>query len=226
MPATYLCAVMADFLSRTLESLDYGGVALLMVLENLFPPIPSEVVMPSAGAVARSGDASLAGMILAGTLGAIVGTLPWYGVGRWIGTERLTSWIDRHGHWLGVNADEIARVDAWFDRYGVWAVIVGRLVPGIRTLISVPAGLAEMPLGRYLLSTAIGTALWTTLLASLGYWLQGQNETLARILKFVGMGVIGLLTVMYVARIVRRRREKSRAADAGNDAPAQQARDS
>jgi membrane protein DedA with SNARE-associated domain len=202
---------MEDFITRTMESLDYAGVALLMVLENLFPPIPSEVVMPSAGAAARSGDASLTGMILAGTLGSVLGTLPWYGAGRWIGTERLQSWVERHGHWLGTDADEIGRMDAWFDRYGYWAVFIGRLVPGVRTLISVPAGISGMPLGRYLLATTIGTAAWTALLAGVGYWVQGESETLARILKLIGMGVIGLLVVVYIVRVVRRRREKHQA---------------
>jgi membrane protein DedA with SNARE-associated domain len=210
-----VCAVsvstMADFITRTLESLDYAGVALLMVLENLFPPIPSEVVMPSAGAAARAGEASLTGMILAGTLGSVLGTLPWYGAGRWIGTERLQSWVERHGHWLGTDADEIARMDAWFDRYGYWAVFLGRLVPGVRTLISVPAGISEMPMGRYLLATTIGTAAWTALLAGVGYWVEGESDTLARILKLIGMGVIGLLAVLYIIRVVRRRREKSAA---------------
>jgi membrane protein DedA with SNARE-associated domain len=149
-------------------------------------------------------------MILAGTAGAVLGTLPWYGIGRWIGTERLKSWVEQHGHWLGTDAREIERVDAWFNRYGAWAVLIGRLVPGVRTLISVPAGLSEMPLGRFLLATTIGTTLWTAMLASLGYWLEGENETLARVLKLVGMGVIGVLTVVYVVRIVRRRREKHR----------------
>src|SRR5690606_13842182 len=137
--------------------------------------------------------------------------LPWYGAGRWIGTRRFQSWIERHGHWLGTDADEIARMDAWFDRYGYWAVLVGRLVPGVRTLISVPAGLSEMPPGRYLLATTIGTALWSALLAGLGYWLEGESETVARILKLVGMGVIGLLSVVYIVRVVRRRREKRHA---------------
>lgn len=216
---------MNDFITRTTESLNYAGVALLMVLENLFPPIPSEVVMPTAGAAARSGDASLVGMILAGTLGSVVGTLPWYGAGRWIGTERFQGWIGRHGHWLGTDPDEIARMDEWFDRYGSWAVLIGRLVPGVRTLISVPAGLSEMSLGRYLAATTIGTAVWTALLAAVGYWLEGQSETLARVLKFIGMGVIGVLTVLYVVRVVRRRREKSREqarTDSSADPSAQQ----
>ena len=196
---------MQDFLTDAIDSGGYLGVALLMLLENLLPPIPSEVVMPGAGAAARAGEMSLVGVILAGTAGSVAGALPWYGVARWIGTERFKAWIDRHGHWLGTDAHEIQRMDDWFDRWGTWAVLACRLVPGVRTLISVPAGLAEMPLAPFLLATTLGTAAWTALLACLGYWLQGQDETLVRVLNVVGMVVVAGLFVAYVTKVVRHR---------------------
>ncbi|REJ87981.1 MAG: DedA family protein [Planctomycetota bacterium] len=205
---------MEDFILETVKSVGYVGVALLMLAENILPPIPSEIVMPAAGASASRGDHSLIGMIVAGTIGAVLGSLPWYGIARYVGTERFADWADRHGHWLGTNRKEIERADDWFDHYGRWAILIGRLVPGIRTLIGVPAGFAEMPLAQYLVYTTIGTAAWTALLAVAGYWLQGQHEAIATVVKWIGVGVFVFLCVWYVARIIVRKREKQQSSPA------------
>lgn len=207
---------MSDLISNMTESLGYLEVLLLMVLENIVPPIPSEVVIPAAGATARDGSHWLVGMIAAGTAGSILGALPWYGVARRIGTDRFLDWIDRHGHWLGTDRNEVERADEWFDQYGHWAILIGRLVPGIRTVISVPAGFSEMPLRSFLTYTAIGTAAWTTLLASLGYWLQGQQEAIASAVKWFGLAVVGIMAVWFAVRVVsasaKKRRQSSQSA--------------
>lgn len=210
---------MNDFLTNTIDSMGYIGVALLMLLENIVPPIPSEIVMPAAGASARDGQHSLIGMIVAGTFGSLAGALPWYGIARYVGTERFSDWVDRHGHWMGTNRKEIQRADEWFDRYGKWTVLLCRMIPGIRTLISVPAGFAEMPLIPFLLYSAIGTAAWTTLLACLGYWLQGQNETIANIVSGIGICVLGGLALWFVGRVIlvsHRKRSENRRSSAGS----------
>lgn len=199
---------MSDFLLDIMESMGYFGIALLMLLENILPPIPSEVVMPAAGATARRGELSLAGVIIAGSIGSIAGALPWYYAGRWIGTKRVIDWADRHGHWLGTNPEEMRRADRWFDRRGQAAVFLCRLVPGLRTLISLPAGFAEMPLTPFLVYTSLGATLWTALLALLGWWLQDADKTIARITQWIGLAVIGLLLIWFIARIVRARIRK------------------
>jgi membrane protein DedA with SNARE-associated domain len=196
---------MSEFVTSTMQQLGYFGVALLMVLENLFPPIPSEVVMPAAGAAARSGQHSLLGMILAGTAGTLLGALPWYAVARAAGTERLSRWVDQHGYWLGTDSEEIRKMNQWFDRYGYWAVFFCRLIPGIRTLISVPAGFAAMPLPGFLLATGLGSLAWCSLLAALGYWLTGQHQAIADVLSWIGMGVVALLVILYIVKIFRHR---------------------
>ena len=194
---------MEDWISDTADSWGYLGVAFLMLLENIFPPIPSEVVMPAAGAAARSQNLSLIGIIVAGTSRAVLGAIPWYAVACWVGTSRFQDWMERHGHWFGTDAAEIERLDDWFDRYGYWAVLIGRLVPGGRTLISIPAGFSEMPLGSFLVATGIGTAIWTTLLAELGYWLEGKAESIAQVLKAVGLGVVVVMLVLYAVKVIR-----------------------
>ncbi|GAB5440146.1 MAG: DedA family protein [Fuerstiella sp.] len=193
---------MSDFIDSMMDSLGYTEVVLLMVLENIVPPIPSEVVIPAAGARARDGAYSLIGMVAAGTLGSIIGALPWYGVARRIGTDRFLDWIDRHGHWLGTDRREVKRADQWFDKYGHWAIMIGRLVPGVRTVISVPAGFSEMPMRSFLTYTAIGTALWTAILAALGYWLQGRQEEIASAVKWFGVVVVGVMVIWFVGRVV------------------------
>ncbi len=200
---------MDSFVTDTMDSLGYVGIALLMLLENIIPPIPSEIVMPAAGASARSGQQTLWGVVLAGTVGSVVGALPWYGIAWYVGTDRLAGWMKDHGHWLGADEKTVHRADAWFDRYGEWAVLGCRMVPGLRTLISVPAGFSEMPMMKFLIYTTIGTAGWSLILALLGYWLQGQKRVIAQTVQWIGLVVFMVLFVWFVVRIIRRRWQKS-----------------
>jgi membrane protein DedA with SNARE-associated domain len=159
---------MFDWITGWLESGGYLGVFALMLIENVFPPIPSELVMPLAGYLAAQGTLSLAGVIFAGTLGSVAGALIWYWIGRKIGMERLRRLARNHGHWLTMDEAEVDRASDWFDRYGWGAVFFGRMVPAVRTLISVPAGIAGMHLAPFLAVTTIGSALWVGLLAGGG----------------------------------------------------------
>ena len=134
---------MFEKIVQFLEEAGYLGIALLMFLENLFPPIPSELIMPLAGFEAARGTKSLPLVILSGSAGSIAGALFWYYVGKWIGARRLKAWAGRHGRWLTLKPSEVDKVDAWFDRHCAEAVFLGRLVPTVRTLISVPAGIFD-----------------------------------------------------------------------------------
>ncbi|GAA3276921.1 DedA family protein [Sphingomonas yabuuchiae] len=140
---------MFDRLIEFLNEAGYLGIAALMFLENVFPPIPSEIIMPAAGFGAGQGRLSLFGVIVAGTSGSVAGALFWYYVGKWIDADRLRRWAARHGRWLTLAPRDIDRVDRWFDRHSGKAVLLGRLVPALRTLISVPAGVFGMSLPRF-----------------------------------------------------------------------------
>jgi membrane protein DedA with SNARE-associated domain len=193
---------MFDRIIEFMNGTGYIGIAALMFLENLFPPIPSEIVMPSAGFSAGQGRLSLVGVIVAGTLGSIAGALLWYYVGQWIGDERLKRWASRHGRWLTLSPSDVDKVDQWFDKHCAKAVLFGRLVPTIRTLISVPAGVFGMSLPRFLLFTAIGTAVWTAALAYAGYMLEDQYQQVSTYLNPVTNVIIGLIVVTYLYRVV------------------------
>ncbi|ETX29811.1 DedA family protein [Roseivivax isoporae] len=160
-----------------LDFMQQGGavaVAALMFLENLFPPIPSEVVMPLAGYIAERDGTSLVLMIAGGSIGSLAGAFFWYWVGRRIGVDRLKDFSRAYGRWLTLTPGDIDAADRWFDRYGGLAVFFGRLIPGVRTFISVPAGISGMGLGKFLVFSAAGTVLWTAFLALAGWYL-GQN---------------------------------------------------
>ena len=148
--------------------LGYGAIFAAMVLENVFPPIPSELIMPLGGFYVQQGALQLVPVMLAGLLGTVVGALPWYGLGRLVNEQRLEVWLQRHGRLLGISVAELRRTRTWFTRYGSAVVFWGRLVPGIRTLISVPAGVELMPLAPFLLWTTMGSFLWTLLLTVAG----------------------------------------------------------
>lgn len=155
---------MEQWVQDFLERFGVFGVGVLMLVENVFPPIPSEVVMPWAGYSVSQGDTSFIAVVAAGSAGSFAGALFWYFLARWIGKAQLSRWIEGHGAWLTITSRDLDRVDQWFERWGSTAVLVCRMIPGLRTLISVPAGFAELSLRRFAIFTAIGTVLWTTLL--------------------------------------------------------------
>ena len=198
---------MASWIEGVVQSTGVFGIALLMLLENVFPPIPSELIMPLAGYAAAQGDANIALVILAGTIGSIAGAFFWYGIGRWIGEERLKGIADRYGRWLTLTSDDVAKADDWFDQHGHKAVLVGRVMPTVRTLISVPAGVSEMRWSTFLIYSGIGTAIWTTLLGLLGYWLGSKYEAVIAWLDPVSLAVLGLLVVIYLYRVVTFRKK-------------------
>ncbi|WP_278913988.1 DedA family protein [Deinococcus wulumuqiensis] len=199
---------MTDWIQNLMDSMGYLGILLLMVLENIFPPIPSELIMPSAGFAAARGDMSLGMVVLMGTLGSVLGTLPLYYIGKAFGEDKLVAWADKHGKWLTLSGKDIKKADDWFDRHGSKAVLFGRMVPGIRSLLSLPAGMSEMPLPKFLIYSAIGSALWSAALAYAGYAL-GENYD--QVEQYVGPAskvILGLLVVGAVAWFLKRKREQ------------------
>ena len=194
---------MASWIMNVMQSLGYPGLALLMFVENVFPPIPSELIMPLAGFLAAQGKFNFAAVVAAGTIGSVVGALPLYWLGFRLGKRRLEHLAERHGKWLTVSAEDIDRADDWFGRHGNKAVFVGRLVPGIRSLIAIPAGLHEMSMMPFLVFTTIGSALWSAALAASGYLLGAQFREVEKYLDPVSWVVFGALLVWYIWRVVR-----------------------
>lgn len=212
---------MGDWVTSTVESAGYWGIVLLMFVENVFPPIPSELIMPLAGFQAARGDLSLWGVIVAGTAGSVLGALPLYYLGRAVGEERLKRWACRHGHWVAVSAEDLDRVKQWFDRRGNAAVFLCRLVPGIRSLVSIPAGVHRMALVPFLLYTALGTAIWAGALAYVGSLL-GQNYR--RVEQWMGpvtYVVLGGIVIAFVVRAIRLKRKHRDSPDCAPESEAQ-----
>lgn len=199
---------MFDWIVDLVEQGGYVGIALLMLAENLFPPIPSELIMPLAGFSAAQGKLDVVLVVLSGTIGSVLGALAWYYLGRWLGPDRLRRFAARHGRWLTLSPAEVDRARDAFARWGAPAVFAGRLVPAVRTLISVPAGIAAMGLGRFLAWTTLGTALWTAFLAGMGYLLENRYQAVAGWVNPVSNVVVGALVLLYLYRVITFRGEE------------------
>ena len=193
---------MASWVISVVSATGYAGIIFLMVIENVFPPVPSELIVPLAGYMATQGTLKLWGVVAAGTVGSVLGALPLYYLGRHWGEERVKRFADRHGRWLTVCGDDIAAAKRWFDRHGAKATFFGRLVPGIRSLISIPAGVARMPLPSFLAYTAAGAALWCALLACIGYFVGANFSRVGDYLDPVSWFVFGVILVVYVYRVI------------------------
>lgn len=193
---------MFDWIAALIDKIGPLGVALLMFAENVFPPIPSELIMPLAGFNAAQGRMGLITVILAGTIGSVAGATLWYYLGRAVGPERVRRLAARHGRWLTITPAEVDRAQAWFDRHGAAAVLLCRLVPAVRTLISIPAGLAQMPLGTFLLWTSIGSLGWTSFLAIAGWMLEGAYSRVEDWVNPVSSVVVVGLIAIYIWRVV------------------------
>lgn len=200
---------LVDWVTSVVESLGYWGVAGLVALENLFPPIPSEVILPLAGFVSVEGEASVVGMVIAATVGSMVGAYALYGIAAAIGPMRLRGLVARYGRWLGLDEGDLDNSEQWFDRRASTAVLVCRCIPLMRSLISLPAGLRRMPLVPFTLYTLVGSLIWNVLLIGAGYLLGEQWHKVEQPLEFlqkVVLVAIGVGVAWFVwRRIVRPR---------------------
>ena len=210
---------LATWVQDVINQFGYFGVALLVIIENVFPPIPSEIVLPFAGFVAQQGssaaqsDTSVIGMMIAATIGSVVGALILYFVSAAIGPDRLRAFVEKFGKWFGVKASDLVRAEAWFDRRSFVSVLVGRCVPLIRSIVSIPAGFRRMKLSSFVVLTAIGSAVWNIALIGAGAVLKDQWDVVG---DYVGVfqwvvvaAIIVVLAKFVLSRIKRRNTSKS-----------------
>ena len=182
--------------------LDWGylGVFLLMVLENVIPPVPSEVIMGVGGIAAAQGKMNFALLVAVGTLGCAIGNLFWWEIGRRYGYERLKPMVDRWGRWLTMEWEDVERLRRFFDRWGGVTVFIFRFMPLGRTVISIPAGLMHMPFWRFVAYTTAGSLVWNTILVGVGFWLGTTFETIDH---WIAPGVTAIVVIALIAYVWR-----------------------
>ena len=201
-----------EWLLGIIEAAGYAGLALLMIVENLIPAIPSELILPFAGFLVADGQLGFAGVIASAAAGSTVGAAGWYLLGRAWGSGRVHRFIERHGCWMLLETDDVSRAEAWFERHQGVATFVGRLMPGVRSLISVPAGMARMPPVLFLAYTAAGSVLWTIALTAAGYLLADAYEKASDVVGPIGTILLASAVAFVVGRyLLRRRRRAARA---------------
>ncbi|MCK8781701.1 DedA family protein [Rhizobium sp. NTR19] len=193
---------MEGFVHSMMQQFGVFGIALLMFLENIFPPIPSELIMPLAGYLSTQGDMSIFAVVAAGSVGSLLGIIPWYFLGRMLGEKRLKSFAARHGRWVTMSPEDIETAGERFRRHGRLSVLVGRLIPTVRTLISVPAGIARMPFWQFLLYSAVGSVIWTAALAFAGYGLGQAYEVVKDYVDPISTGIFVIIVVAYAYRVI------------------------
>ena len=194
---------MTDWIISFIEGTGYLGIAVLMLLENVFPPIPSELVLPFAGYVAATGKLHPAGVLLSAVTGSLLGALPWYWAGRKLGHGGLQRFAQRHGRLLTLEPQDIDRAQHWFKRHGPASVGFGRLVPAVRSVISMPAGVGRMAMPSFLLWSLVGTFFWSGLLLGVGYVLQSRYEEAQDAIEWITRGVVAFMIGAYLWRVWR-----------------------
>ena len=196
---------LAGWVLDVIQTMGAVGVAALVALENVFPPLPSEVVLPLAGFLAGQGKLSLAAVLVAATVGSVVGALVLYWAGAALGRERLRRIAERTPL---MDADDVDRAQAWFDRHGRTAVLAGRLVPGVRSLISIPAGVSRMPLLPFLAYTTLGSAAYNAVLVLLGHQLGSRWTSVEKYSDPINYGVYALIALGILVAILRRAKHR------------------
>jgi len=206
-----------DYISLAVEknsTVAYLTICLAMFLENIIPPIPSEIIMPLGGFFVYQQKLNFFILVFWGLLGTILGSLPWYYLGRLVNEKRLSNFLEKKGKYLGISSNDLTKSKRWFEKYGVPLVFWGRLVPGIRTLISVPAGIELMPLRKFLIWTTLGSFIWVALLTYAGY-LFAENysivETYLDQIKYVVKPFLILIFLYFFTKLIIRLLTKNRA---------------
>ena len=192
---------MTEFMLDLIQSWGYLGIAILMFLENVFPPIPSEVIMGLGGVMVGQGRFDYWTLVFAAVIGTTLGNWVWYWIGRWFGYTRLKPLVDRFGRWLTLDWDEVEKLHDWFLRFGSGIVFVFRFVPIARTMVSLPAGMVRMNQAKFLLWTAAGSTIWIAALAGAGSWFGSRFANLDAFVGPVALVAIGSLVLIYIWRI-------------------------
>jgi len=203
---------MENWIIEFMEKFGYFGILLLIAVENLFPPIPSEVILTFGGFMTTKTELTPFGVIVVATLGSVVGAIILYYIGRIVSVERLEKIVDRWGKVLRVKKEDLHRADAWFDKHGNKAVFFCRMIPLIRSLISVPAGMSGMKLTPFLLYTTLGTIIWNTLLVMLGTTLGDRWEDIVEFMDVysnIAYAIIAIIALVVLGMYLRRFRKKS-----------------
>ena len=209
---------MEDMFTQIIGQIGYVGVWFLIFFENVFPPIPSELILPLSGFFTTTTSLTLPGVIIAATIGSVTGAYILYGVGRILSRERLMTFFGtRPMRLLGFKPDDISSAVDWFDRKGQATVLICRCVPIVRSLISIPAGTAKMSVVKFSLFTLVGSAVWNSILCSLGAaagsaWetVTAQAEWVSDVVKYVIIAIIAVAVVFWVVkRILPALRERN-----------------
>lgn len=198
---------MLDWITNIVNSLGYVGIALLMLLENIFPPIPSELIMPLSGFTVTQGKLDFTYVVISGVIGSVLGALPWYYLGKFWGLRRIKKLADRYGKWLTISSKEIQKAKQWFERRGKQAACFSRIVPGVRTYISIPAGISKMPLFPFLFYSTLGTAAWVSILTYAGYILGANYDRVKQLLAPVTIVVILFLIFSSIVWVIKRKKK-------------------
>lgn len=198
---------ISEWVLIIMEQFGLLGVTVMMFLENVFPPIPSELIMPAAGFAAAMGKMNLVLVIISGTLGSVLGTLPLYYLGTVFDEKRLFSLAEKYGKYVLVKPSDVTNAQDWFHKYGKTVIFFGRMIPAIRSLISIPAGMARMPMLPFLVLTAIGSAIWTTILAYAGYILGANYEQVEAFIEPISKIVV--IVVLCIGAVIAFMRIKS-----------------
>ncbi|MBD7944679.1 DedA family protein [Psychrobacillus sp. FSL K6-2684] len=193
---------MEAWITEWMNQFGYFGVFLLILLENVFPPIPSEVILTLGGFMTTSTSMTKLGVILAATAGSVIGAAILYGIGLLLDVERLEKIVKKYGKFLRLTVKDIHKADAWFDKYGVWAVFFGRLIPLVRSLISIPAGMSNMKFWLFLLFTTLGTLIWNTILVSVGSAVGENWEDIVGYMDIYSNVVYIILAIVGIAFLV------------------------
>ncbi|WP_431857188.1 DedA family protein [Azospirillum sp.] len=196
---------MTEWVTGIVAELGYGGIFLLLVLARVVPPVPAETVIPLAGMGAATGTFNLAAVILAGGLGSAVGELFWYLPSRLLGRERFVAFLRRHGRWITVKPEQVEQATDWFARRGGIAVLLCQPLPGLRTLISIPAGACGLPLAPFFLYAVAGSCVQVSTLAVTGYLVRSGFPQLADYVVSAALAMAAAVLVAYVVRVVRHR---------------------
>ncbi|WP_215146011.1 DedA family protein [Exiguobacterium qingdaonense] len=206
---------MNDWMISIIEQYGYIGIAFMIFIENVFPPIPSEVVLLFGGFFAVKTNLSITLVIVASTAGAILGAILLYGVGLLFDVEQIEKWTKKYGKWLRLDMKDVRKADAWFERYGVWMVFFGRLMPVVRSLISIPAGMSNMPFLKFLLLSTAGTAIWNTILVLVGMAVGENWQDILSYLDAYSYGIYGMIIIGAIGYFIWRKKRQNKTTEDG-----------